>query len=195
MRGNLLFAAITGRHHRSIPASAGEPCTTEPLRSTKPVYPRECGGTFHGIAGLSLIMGLSPRVRGNHKEEGMIMYHCGSIPASAGEPPPGPCAARRCGVYPRECGGTSRNSRQAAQPSGLSPRVRGNPYLDSTGSTTMRSIPASAGEPTHCRILWRARRVYPRECGGTQRQWVCPRTVQGLSPRVRGNQAVTGRRG
>ena len=50
-----------------------------------------------------------------------------------------------------------------------------------------RSIPACAGEPmsdSHMRLLvW----VYPRVCGGTSSFTIEDGTVNGLSPRVRGN--------
>ena len=51
-----------------------------------------------------------------------------------------------------------------------------------------RSIPACAGEPP--RAVGRIGRhgVYPRVCGGTDNSVGCKATVEGLSPRVRGNQ-------
>ena len=50
------------------------------------------------------------------------------------------------------------------------------------------SIPAHAGEPeTHSRHR-RRRRVYPRACGGTVLLLPDGRRVEGLSPRMRGNQ-------
>ena len=54
------------------------------------------------------------------------------------------------------------------------------------------SIPAYAGEPQR---LWQTpewQRVYPRVCGGTEtdhRRQYCP---PGLSPRMRGNPALSG---
>ena len=91
------------------------------------------------------------------------------------------------GVYPRVCGGTVGNTLRNATPTGLSPRVRGNP-TDPELFTKMRgSIPACAGEPTASRRPRSFPRVYPRVCGGTLHP--LPRQVgeQGLSPRVRGN--------
>ena len=73
-------------------------------------------------------------------------------------------------VYPRVCGGTSLAQRRSPMPTGLSPRVRGNPII------LLRSLSASG--------------VYPRVCGGTL-DW-CQQcdTDSGLSPRVRGNQLL-----
>ncbi len=77
---------------------------------------------------------------------------------------------------------------------GLSPRVRGNQFRGHRRSVRAGSIPACAGEP---RSGWRPAhlgRVYPRVCGGTgsRRSW--KRNGKGLSPRVRGNPRLGGRR-
>ena len=90
-------------------------------------------------------------------------------------------------VYPRVCGETGNNRLPVAQGQGLSPRVRGNQARPKPGALSIGSIPACAGKPparlAHRLIRW----VYPRVCGGTERnQGVVPLAL-GLSPRVRGN--------
>ena len=74
--------------------------------------------------------------------------------------------------------------------SGLSPRVRGNRrvYPDKCGMCG--SIPACAGEPPDDCHRRAGHRVYPRVCGGTRRRRTRTGQQRGLSPRVRGNQAV-----
>ena len=92
---------------------------------------------------------------------------------------------------------------------GLSPRVRGNQpplslhlaingsipacagklHANGAWSLPSGSIPACAGEPYPLADGLPAFRVYPRVCGGTARVLRHGGTVQGLSPRVRGNQA------
>ena len=74
---------------------------------------------------------------------------------------------------------------------GLSPRVRGN--LGSHHSTCMsvRSIPASAGEPGSSMPPAFGLSVYPRECGGTELWSRWQVYGVGLSPRVRGNHLPT----
>ena len=52
---------------------------------------------------------------------------------------------------------------------GLSPRVRGNPRKPNVNPLFTRSIPASAGEPLTARPPEPVPLVYPRECGGTNR--------------------------
>ena len=93
-------------------------------------------------------------------------------------------------VYPRVCGGTSRNSRTSASKSGLSPRVRGNLEGRLGLGRRHRAIPACAGEPIRCGMRCRWTRVYPRVCGGTLDQKRSAMDRGGLSPRVRGNQCL-----
>ena len=131
--------------------------------------------------------GLSPRVRGN--PAGVIIISCyqRSIPACAGEPPPGNGQPGLVEVYPRVCGGTGRNMSPAGARKGLSPRVRGNPISGRAQSFRSRSIPACAGEPAACEYAGQAGAVYPRVCGGTDLPDGEIRHMRGLSPRVRGN--------
>ena len=118
----------------------------------------------------------------------------------------------RGGVYPRVCGGTGSNldGRWSLMPTGLSPRVRGNPagwpctaaadsgrvYPRVCGGTatplpperTMGSIPACAGEPAGavCATI-RQNRSIPACAGEPHRRQWAPLSWRGLSPRVRGN--------
>ena len=135
--------------------------------------------------------GLSPRVRGNH--EAVLAEGMGprSIPACAGEPFDIDSALIMacCQVYPRVCGGTgvpllptSKGSipacagePQAAfwvdSAEGLSPRVRGNLFIDDlVQAHFLRAGLSPRVRGNHIRV-WRVLTVlYP-----------------GLSPRVRGN--------
>ena len=106
VRGNPPAVAADTRTKRSIPACAGEPGIWSSWMKRIGVYPRVCGGTGEGIAGLAQNGGLSPRVRGNQPGQNAGCGLGWSIPACAGEP--------RCllqfpnprSVYPRVCGGT-----------------------------------------------------------------------------------------
>ena len=77
---------------------------------------------------------------------------------------------------------------------GLSPRVRGNPYKAYGCTIVPRSIPARAGEPQSMNPAALASAVYPRACGGTPADRRDTRPVEGLSPRVRGNRWAAIRR-
>ena len=183
------------RRPGSIPASAGEPPCAASCRAPCRVYPRECGGTWRGRRAAPTVSGLSPRVRGNQPAAVAMSVTFGSIPASAGEPAKGNLIADANMVYPRECGGTTVTGERTATKAGLSPRVRGNPRLITRPQSRTGSIPASAGEPASAGSPSAARRVYPRECGGTHAASICPTGGAGLSPRVRGNPRAEGRRG
>ena len=73
---------------------------------------------------------------------------------------------------------------------GLSPRVRGNLNGYRQSMSTTRSIPARTGEPVGYAPYNQVIRVYPRAYGGTQPVASREGWRQGLSPRVRGNQAT-----
>ena len=90
-------------------------------------------------------------------------------------------------VYPRACGGTHQNRLAAWDERGLSPRVRGNPKIEGLAATSDGSIPARAGEPTTDAPAFAVCAVYPRACGGTAGTKDWSLTMDGLSPRVRGN--------
>ena len=55
------------------------------------------------------------------------------------------------------------------------------------GKRNQRSIPAGAGEPNVYVVPHGEKGVYPRGCGGTNKNRFCARLPGGLSPRVRGN--------
>ncbi len=172
----------------SIPACAGEPQGIERQSALGGVYPRVCGGTCAVSSVLPPWAGLSPRVRGNHPLGARTRLEQGSIPACAGEPPLALGAQHLPRVYPRVCGGTGKAWANSATTAGLSPRVRGNPVPIAKKELGNGSIPACAGEPRPgCRRCPRTG-VYPRVCGGTAALIPEGMSIEGLSPRVRGNQ-------
>ena len=136
--------------------------------------------------------GLSPRVRGNRMLCQLHVNKAGSIPACAGEPAPATRRRPPDTVYPRVCGGTSRGLVRLQYRLGLSPRVRGNPNGNIIAPLNSRSIPACAGEPSLSLPIYRSRPVYPRVCGGTPAIAPALASSVGLSPRVRGNPALSG---
>ena len=150
VRGNRPLANEKVLSMRSIPACAGEPQSSSPVRPSDRVYPRVCGGTPWGSRPPSCEWGLSPRVRGNPDpspgesvsprsipacagEPPPILLHpitkSGSIPACAGEPEASALSVAVFSVYPRVCGGTPREVHAVPAAPGLSPRVRGNPAV------------------------------------------------------------------
>ena len=167
VRGNRGFVLDAPSTRGSIPACAGEPQGANCRTDRVGVYPRVCGGTASAEAARARVQGLSPRVRGNHDEQGDQRPFDGSIPACAGEPGPArrPRPVER--VYPRVCGGTELRNSCARLIAGLSPRVRGNPQGAHVPDRGVGSIPACAGEPRRRGGDDPVSRVYPRVCGGT----------------------------
>ena len=151
------------------------------------VYPRVCGGTAVSIDDKTAVLGLSPRVRGNHDKAEYLPGATGSIPACAGEPRPQRGRLSYQQVYPRVCGGTTQLGRSMASEYGLSPRVRGNLQNVKADGIVAGSIPACAGEPGAVSYSTDQCRVYPRVCGGTATRRIIGADRPGLSPRVRGN--------
>ena len=165
--GTIGRASCPNGDDRSIPACAGEP-------SRKP-------------RGSATGRGLSPRVRGNLRNDIRSDTDGRSIPACAGEPSCDLSMKIAIRVYPRVCGGTRIFLDERHTNIGLSPRVRGNPRGSAPRTRRSGSIPACAGEPElEARIRWDGR-VYPRVCGGTVRLRYGGEPEWGLSPRVRGN--------
>ncbi len=167
VRGNQANDAHNQVADGSIPACAGEPSGSGPSLSGSGVYPRVCGGTLGGSRRAAMIVGLSPRVRGNLPALVPALPIPGSIPACAGEPVPGASQTDASRVYPRVCGGTVSPISMATPLVGLSPRVRGNRIGKAILRLDIGSIPACAGEPTSGKIDKQLSGVYPRVCGGT----------------------------
>ena len=153
VRGNLERRLQLSLLLRSIPARAGEPARCAPRAPQLPVYPRACGGTACESTRADSNGGLSPRVRGNQVLHVGRVKFSGSIPARAGEPILAGTGRGPTRVYPRACGGTAGAGLGAGVAIGLSPRVRGNPYLIRDFGDKLRSIPARAGEPSK---TWRS---------------------------------------
>ena len=179
----------------SIPARAGEPGRRRGSCRRRSVYPRACGGTSRRAGARAPARGLSPRVRGNRVNDDHVAHPDGSIPARAGEPNAQTNFTNSPKVYPRACGGTQRANQFHQFAKGLSPRVRGNPFVVNRGGGWPGSIPARAGEPLRCQPWWRLAGVYPRACGGTPSLSTVVAAGRGLSPRVRGNPFVVNRGG
>ena len=188
VRGNRSQRMAQGESGRSIPACAGEPLILPAAASLFQVYPRVCGGTQIQIVRSGIVLGLSPRVRGNLHAGYRGLSPLRSIPACAGEPVLEDLREALVRVYPRVCGGTAFTADDAILNLGLSPRVRGNPSSVPRLWSRKGSIPACAGEPVSSAFASSAFEVYPRVCGGTARGATPPAPVPGLSPRVRGNR-------
>ena len=187
-RGNPGHVPVPHGRGGSIPARAGEPPAGSAISSILGVYPRAGGGTGVPSFVLALMMGLSPRGRGNRGAIAGVGRGRRSIPARAGEPPRTLPPRSRSAVYPRAGGGTRTLPPAPASRSGLSPRGRGNRPVRLDGHDARRSIPARAGEPSRAPSRAAVPGVYPRAGGGTTILASGAGSVSGLSPRGRGNR-------
>ncbi len=131
--------------------------------------------------------GLSPRVRGNPIRAAERDLRIRSIPACTGEPRTPSSRSGPHAVYPRVYGGTQTEYKGIFDGTGLSPRVRGNPYVQCISYLLGGSIPACTGEPEVTSQSIHSSTVYPRVYGGTGAMPVSTVRTTGLSPRVRGN--------
>ena len=172
---------------RSIPACAGKPSFLMLRSICFRVYPRVCGETAFGAFFTASWSGLSPRVRGNRSDAGQRSPRSRSIPACAGKPLQAGAIGSLGKVYPRVCGETTTAQAKNWPNTGLSPRVRGNHRSHQLAGRDGGSIPACAGKPEEKKKRVYIARVYPRVCGETMPLRFASSSIQGLSPRVRGN--------
>ncbi len=175
---------------RSIPACAGETGRCHPILISGGVYPRLCGGNKIPRLICDHLSGLSPLVRGKRFSAGLLAALVGSIPACAGETRHPTRRREATRVYPRLCGGNAAVCDHAHPAPGLSPLVRGKRASPLGDTGTSGSIPACAGETAPSPPFPATRRVYPRLCGGNSRTDGVQIIRVGLSPLVRGKQAM-----
>ena len=93
---------------RSIPARAGEPRCPGSRADLRQVYPRPCGGATVSDLDTTITEGLSPPVRGSPSALISDTADVRSIPARAGEPWYCAWLIQHSAVYPRPCGGASK---------------------------------------------------------------------------------------
>ena len=190
VRGNQFRQYRLWCYMGSIPACTGEPPLCGSQRITDGVYPRVYGGTTSAHCPLSSYPGLSPRVRGNPGSRCAGRGDPGSIPACTGEPSLSDSIMSCPQVYPRVYGGTRSKLPFCHIYTGLSPRVRGNLFLQGREKPWDGSIPACTGEPRGHGRGGVCGQVYPRVYGGTSVRVELISAGTGLSPRVRGNQTA-----
>ena len=186
-RGNLHIGMWITQMIRSIPAHAGEPGSPDGRARMRRVYPRPRGGTGRRAVSARHGRGLSPPTRGNRAPCRTDGGRKRSIPAHAGEPTGRRGRTTSRGVYPRPRGGTWSGAATGWISRGLSPPTRGNLIETYQHETSLRSIPAHAGEPAGIAVGGLVVGVYPRPRGGTDMRAGTTATATGLSPPTRGN--------
>ena len=107
LRGNLVYERVVDFLVGTIPAPAGKPSAAAHLRQSIRDYPRACGETEPTRTTSTLVSGLSPRLRGNHRQPERTLRRTGTIPAPAGKPRERPLPKPWRRDYPRACGETA----------------------------------------------------------------------------------------
>ena len=192
LRGNHRAAFPPQPPCRSIPALTGKPGGVGTRGGSGRVYPRAYGETDDGLLADYAAVGLSPRLRGNHRAGSYARGVARSIPALTGKPQVRIHDLKLRKVYPRAYGETDGAIHTGAPPQGLSPRLRGNLPARYRASRFSGSIPALTGKPPPALRRRAASGVYPRAYGETSAKSVCSCLTEGLSPRLRGNLGQVG---
>ena len=199
--------------NRVDPRGRGE-TLGEPVRATRDQgrSPRARGNRIHWSSRKRRKAGRSPRARGNLGIQVTFRALMGSIPAGAGKPATASSVTDASKVDPRGRGETSIRPAASKRARGRSPRARGNLRREWSSSPRggsipaggagkphalssiriaweMGSIPAGAGKPRTAASWTSSIRVDPRGRGETCEPTKSTPSLQGRSPRARGNQA------
>ena len=154
------------------------------------VHPRACGELQNGISSSSMIFGSSPRMRGT-PSSATIRTNLGRfIPAHAGNSLITLCAQYKPTVHPRACGELQYEGEAKKSLNGSSPRMRGTPHRQAGQPTSIRFIPAHAGNSSTHFANRSNLTVHPRACGELCRCKASHRNRHGSSPRMRGTRLI-----
>ena len=186
MRGTGAARHSARRHHRFIPAHAGNRWA-EPLGcGAAAVHPRACGEQWCPSDPSNLSAGSSPCMRGTAKISVVGVEHRRFIPAHAGNSECQGLCERSISVHPRTCGEQSVQGTAARSGVGSSPRMRGTAGTGSPPDHRQRFIPAHAGNSRPPTNLPKLPPVHPRACGEQSSLVAATSRAAGSSPRMRG---------
>ena len=145
LRGTLYRVANQNYPPRFIPAPAGNTFVCLLVSSLSPVHPRACGEHMRLGSQPSVASGSSPRLRGTPARPSFPRCSFRFIPAPAGNTRPAASATRTRPVHPRACGEHIRASVADCGIIGSSPRLRGTRASPAGNASSIRFIPAPAG--------------------------------------------------
>ena len=135
------------------------------------------------------VSGSSPRMRGKHMSARTNSGNRRIIPAHAGQTSFPSLSASASTDHPRACGANLAAKNGISNPNGSSPRMRGKHKDFVKISTTVRIIPAHAGQT--CNVVAGRLQVtdHPRACGANVDDHRIILPTPGSSPRMRGKRA------
>ena len=146
VRGKPFFVFSAPARGRIIPASAGQTIVALLHGVLDADHPRECGANVYARVFAAVGGGSSPRVRGKRSITWSISKTMRIIPASAGQTGALIYTITRHADHPRECGANGVQAILTTNNFGSSPRVRGKLGFNSMQFSSVRIIPASAGQ-------------------------------------------------
>ena len=170
VRGTPGVGSANGRHHRFIPACAGNSVRSTSSNTSTPVHPRVCGELGAIQIAADSLDGSSPRVRGTRPTGKGSANSRRFIPACAGNSKSRRLARTPRPVHPRVCGELDQSSSGTPRKGGSSPRVRGTRAGGQRGQRCGRFIPACAGNSGRAFLQRPTTTVHPRVCGELH-QW------------------------
>ncbi len=150
-RGTRNSLRIRQQKYRFIPAGAGNTALLCRSRSVPTVYPRWRGEHGNRSLNSTPASGLSPLARGTHLSPYEFYAPSRFIPAGAGNTASHSIRWFSMTVYPRWRGEHSNLFFLVRATSGLSPLARGTPSGSVSRISTLRFIPAGAGNTPHYR--------------------------------------------
>ena len=173
---------------RFIPAGAGNASCSASRTATTAVHPRGCGERESPRRFRIQENGSSPRVRGTRagadRDAGAVRF----IPAGAGNARFLSPLASSISVHPRGCGERVYDGPDCTAHDGSSPRVRGTLSAFQQIVSSVRFIPAGAGNASNTVPRLSVTPVHPRGCGERVRPTYTASSSPGSSPRVRGTR-------
>ena len=186
MRGKHRRPTDRKRDPRIIPAHAGQTDSTGNATPRTADHPRACGANWVPFCICNNEDGSSPRMRGKPVVKTSYEVAVRIIPAHAGQTPwswYGKCSPSD---HPRACGANESTEEQQQEQAGSSPRMRGKRDRLSRILSSLRIIPAHAGQTTAHGIQEPQRADHPRACGANLAGLAVLFHGDGSSPRMRG---------
>ena len=130
---------------RIIPAPAGNTRALRKARADTPDHPRACGEHTDALVELLLAAGSSPRLRGTQRGRVRVAVGARIIPAPAGNTSGSGMWSGFFSDHPRACGEPTSTSWPWPGWCGSSPRLRGTQTQVRPCNSSIRIIPAPAG--------------------------------------------------
>ncbi len=185
-RGTLfdwLARAVPGRF---IPARAGNSARGSRPLSKQTVHPRAGGELDRRSSIFCRLVGSSPRGRGTHGRAQSVDSRCRFIPARAGNSKERETRTTHETVHPRAGGELEAKEHLEDASAGSSPRGRGTLRESFRAKSSIRFIPARAGNSSQETRDVHSYTVHPRAGGELQRDRATLFLRDGSSPRGRG---------